>query len=112
MTRPCPVPFTDNVLVRGVSSIKGVHITELRERIHALRVGVGLPPFGWSPLSSSGSAVIRAAHIAELRTALAQVYASLNRAAPAYTDPALIPGVTAMKAAHVMELRAAVIAVE
>jgi hypothetical protein len=111
VTRPCPVPFTDNLLVRGVSSIKRVHITELRERIDALRVGAGLPPFAWSPLAAAGNPIL-AAHLTELRAALGQVYTSMGRSAPAYTDPVLTPGVTPMKAVHVMELRDAVIAVE
>jgi hypothetical protein len=54
---------------------------------------------------------VSAAHILELRSALAAVYTALLRPPPVYTDPALGPGAT-IKAAHVNELRGAVTAIE
>ena len=54
---------------------------------------------------------VRAIHIAELRNALAVVYAATGRTAPVYTDPVLAAGVT-MKVAHIAELRAAIVALE
>ena len=54
----------------------------------------------------------RAVHLTELRGALAAAYAAAGRLAPAYTDAAVTPGVTAMRSAHLQELRAAVVGLE
>jgi hypothetical protein len=43
-------------------------------------------------------------HIAELRTAVTQIYQALGRPLPAYTDN-LVAGQTVAKAVHVQELR-------
>ena len=43
-----PVPFTDNPIQVGVTSIKAVHITELRQRIDALRIRFGLGAYSWT----------------------------------------------------------------
>jgi hypothetical protein len=95
--------FTDHPLVPGVTVIKAVHILELRNRVNASRASRGLPPFDFSDLNAG--AVIRAAHITELREALAQACSP-----PAYTDPVLVPGVTPARAVHITELRSAVLA--
>jgi hypothetical protein len=50
---------------------------------------------------------IRAVHIVELRSALAQAYAAAGRAAPQYTDPGL-GAATTVRAVHVAELRGGV----
>jgi hypothetical protein len=55
--------------------------------------------------------VIQAAHLTELRSALAEVYAAIHVTSPTYTDPVL--GVTtAIRAVHLNELRAAILAIE
>jgi YVTN family beta-propeller protein len=111
---PAPIrpPFTDLTLTSGVTMIKAVHITELRARIDAASIAMGLGGFPWTdPVLAPGSAVIKAIHINELRTALASVYVAAGLIAPSYTDNDLTAG-TVVKAAHVLELRASVEAIE
>ena len=104
-----PAAFTDPTIVAGVTTLRAVHIVELRSRINALRIAHGLPAFVWTDsLVASGTTPIRAIHIIELRAALADAYSAAGQAAPSYTDPALSAG-AAIKAAHVAELRAAVL---
>jgi hypothetical protein len=105
--------FTDFPLVAGTSTIKVVHITELRTRINTLRVGCGLSNFTFtdSPLAA-GSTTIQAVHVTELRTALGQAYVGCGQSAPTFTDATLAAGIMVIKAVHITELRAAVTALE
>ena len=103
--------FTDHPIVPGVTPIRAVHFTELRERIDALRAAAGLARFSWTdPLLVPGATPVRLVHLLELRRALAAAYAAAGRAAPVWTDgtPARGP----IRAAHLMQLRAAVLALE
>jgi hypothetical protein len=103
--------FTDNPLVARTTSVKAVHITELRGYVNDLRTRHGLSAFAWTNAAlSQGVSPIRAVDVAELRTALAEAYAAASRTAPTYTDPTLTPGVTVVTATHIAELRAAVLA--
>jgi hypothetical protein len=105
--------FTDDPLVAQSTIAKGVHITELRVRIDALRAACGLPAFSWTDGSLiPGQTLIYATHIVELRNALNEAYDSAGRARPAYTDATIVPGVTTIKAIHLMELREAIIGLE
>ena len=107
------VAFTDDPLVPGVTPVRAVHLVELRFRIDALRMRLGLPGFGWTDATIvPGVTPTRAVHLTELRGALAAAYAAAGRLAPAYTDAAVTPGVTAMRSAHLQELRAAVVGLE
>jgi len=106
------VIFTDATLIPGSSTIRAVHITELRTRIDAQRVRFLLAPFPWTDLTVvAGTTTVRAVHITELRSALAQAYAAAARTPPTYTDPSLGPGTT-MRVVHITELRSAVMAIE
>lgn len=105
--------FTDAVLTAGSSTIRIVHITELRSRINTVRSRFGLAAFAWTDSSlTAGTSPIRTQHITDLRLALEQAYSAAGRAAPTYTDPTLTVGVTTAKLAHISELRAAVLAIE
>ena len=55
--------------------------------------------------------MVRAPHIAELRTAPAAVHGARGLTPPTYTDPALAGGMV-IKRLHITELRAAVVAIE
>lgn len=104
--------FSDTPLTPAVTTIKAVHVTELRLRIDALRARSGLAVYGWSdPSLTAGATMVRAQHVIQLRAALAQVYGALGVTPPTYTDPALAAGMP-IKAAHISELRSAVIAIE
>jgi hypothetical protein len=105
-------PFTDELMSAGVL-VKAVHFIELRDRINAVRVGCGAPPFSWAdPVLVPGSARPHASHLAELRSALEGGYAACGLGSPTYTDPVLTPGVTVIRAVHIVELRLAVVALD
>jgi hypothetical protein len=105
-------PFTDHTLTPGSSTIRAIHILELRSRIDALRVRFGLAAFAYAGASlTPGTSVILLQHLDDLRTALSQAYVASGRAALIFSEsPAA--GTTPIRAAHVAELRAAVIALE
>jgi M6 family metalloprotease-like protein len=109
------VSFTDSPLVANSTTIKRVHVTELRTRIDALRMKYGgLPAFPYStdPTIAAGATSIKAQHIVEMRAALAPAYFNAKGTVATYaTDPSLASG-TAVKAAHVTELRTLVLSIE
>ena len=75
-------PFMDDPLRAG-DPIKAVHLTELRERIDALRGTAGLRPFSWTDsMIVPGVTPIRAVHVSELHTALNDVYREDGRSRP------------------------------
>ncbi len=49
-----PTPFTDDPVRPGVTPIRAIHFTELRERINALRTAAGLPRFAWTDPGPAG----------------------------------------------------------
>ena len=95
--------FTDDPLIPGVTVIKAVHITELRDAINQARARAGLSAASWAESVTSG-VMIKAAHIVELRDRLAEARSALGLSAASYTDSNLAAGNT-VKAAHVQELR-------
>jgi hypothetical protein len=103
--------FTDDPLTAGATTVKAVHVTELRTRIDQQRTRFGLTAFAWTDPALTGSTPIKAIHITELRTALMQAYAVVGMTAVSFTDPSLGPG-TALKRVHIQELRDAVTALE
>lgn len=104
--------FTNDPLTAGVTTIKAVHVTELRTRIQALRNRFGLTAFTYTtPTLTAGTTTIKASDILELRLALAEAYTRAGVAVPTYTDPALTAGTT-IKAVHITELRNNVLALE
>ena len=106
-------PFTDPLLMAGVTPIKAVHMTELQTRGNVVRVSCGLPAATWTdPALTSGVTPVKAAHMTELRAAVAAAHTARGQPAPAWTDPVMTAGVTPIKAAHVLELREAVMALE
>jgi hypothetical protein len=106
------IGFTDDPLVAGVTIIKAIHITELRNRIDALRTARNLGPYSWTDATiTPGSTIVLAQHVTEMRTALAEAYAASNRTPPGYTDQPLAAGMIT-KAVHIKELRDAVVALE
>ena len=110
-TPPTPC-FTDDPLTPGSTTLKAVHITELRTRIDALRTGNGLTVFLWTDATlTTGVTLASAVHVTDLRTALDEVYTALTQTLPRYLDPTLTAGLP-IKADHITELRAAVVALE
>ena len=105
--------FTDDPLVPGVTPLRAVHLVELRSRIDALRMRLGLPGYGWTDaVIVPGVTPTRAVHLTELQVALGAAYAAAGRSAPGYTDAGVTPGATPMRAVQQQELRSAVVALE
>ena len=105
--------FTDDPIVPGVTPIRAIHFTELRQRIDALRAAAGLARVSWTDsVLRPGGTPVRLVHVLELRVALAAAYTAAGRAAPRWTDPSPTGGTTPVRAAHLTELRAAVVTLE
>jgi len=104
--------FTDDPLTAG-TTIKAVHITELREAINTLRSNNGLSAFTYTdPVLTVGVTQAKGVHITDLRTALNEVYDAQGKAQPTYTDPTIVAGVTVIKKVNIAEIRSAVRDVE
>jgi pimeloyl-ACP methyl ester carboxylesterase len=105
-------PFTNDPLVPRVTTVRAVHMTELRTRIDGLRARWGLSAFAWSD-SSLGlqTSAVHARHVLDLRSALRDVYVEAGSTPPSYTDSILNAG-SAIKAVHLGQIRAAVVAIE
>jgi M6 family metalloprotease-like protein len=103
--------FTDDPLVAGTTTIKAVHLQELRDRINTLRVSAGLTAATFTDSTlTAGSTTVKAVHITELRARLAEVYVAQSLTAPTYTTDPTLTTATGVKAAHITELRAAILA--
>lgn len=101
----------DPVLTPGVSSIRAVHLTELRTRIDALRSRFSVPPVNWTTPSPAAGMEVRAVHLTELRTALAEVYEALELSPPPFGGD-IQQRVTFITATHIRDLRQAVAALD
>jgi len=106
--------FTDDPLVAGITAIKRVHITELRQAANQLRAQGGLAAFPFTdPTVTTGVTTVKQVYITELRTALTEAAVALGKSAPNFsTDSTILAGQTVSKAAHITELRDAVRALE
>jgi hypothetical protein len=99
------VPFTNDPLVPGTTTVKALHVLELRTAINAMRAAAGLPAATWS--SDPTHAFIRASDLTELRAALAAARSALG-VPVAFTDPTLTPRGTTIRGIHFQEIRDAV----
>lgn len=99
--------FTDAPLVAGTTSIRNVHIMELRTAMNAARATAGLGAASFTDPNVSG-VMVRKVHIEELRAVLDDARSRLGLPALAYTDLTLTAGVTMAKVAHVAQLRGGV----
>ena len=70
--------WTDRVLLRGVTPVKVVHLTELRAALAQAYVAAGRPAPAWTDTLVVAGGGIRAAHLMELRAAVLVVEGSLT----------------------------------
>ncbi|HEV8432693.1 MAG TPA: hypothetical protein VGR95_04715 [Thermoanaerobaculia bacterium] len=102
------VIFTDDPLVKQQTSVKAVHITQLRTAVDAVRKlangGVANPYSYTDPNLTSGVTYIKAVHVSDLRTALNTARLTLGIGAIAF-NPTLVPGSTIVGADHITDLR-------
>jgi hypothetical protein len=105
--------FTNDPLTSQVTSVKAVHITEVRQAINTLRSRNSLSTFAFTdPSLTAGVTSIKAMHVTEMRTALNGVYDALVQQRPTYTDPTITPGTTVIKRTHIEQIRDAAKAVD
>ncbi len=96
--------FTNDPAGAGSTLVRGVHVTELRTAVNAVRATAGLAPTSFTDSIFAGVTLIRALHVNELRTALSQARAPLGLTTLSFTD-SLVVGSTSVKAVHIQELR-------
>lgn len=102
------VVFTDDPVVGGVTPVKAVHLTQIRQAINALRTTGGLTAAAFTDPVLNSSIRVKAAHVQELRTALTAARTALGLSTINYTDPTLVAGTTKVRALHIQELRSGV----
>ena len=95
--------YTDDPLAAG-TTIKSVHIVELRASVNTLRIAAGLPAISYTDPALPAGSYMKAIHLAELRTGLNAARTALGLPALTYTDPT--PGI--IRAVHLRELRVGV----
>ncbi len=105
--------FTDDPLVRATpattgTTIKAVHLAQLRQAVNAVRIAADLSAASWthpdpvsSPAGQRRNIFLR--DVLDLRSALDEALARLGLQQPYQTDPTLTGGV--VKAAHFQEIR-------
>jgi uncharacterized delta-60 repeat protein len=104
-------PFTDDPLQAGVTPVKVVHVSELRQRIGELRARYALTPFAWTDSAlAAGTMPVKAMHITDLRAAIVEVYVAAGRSAPTFSR-AVTAGRTSIAVVDIAELRTAVAAI-
>ena len=97
--------FTDPVITAGVTTIKAVHINELRTAVNAMRAAMGSGAALYTdPVLAAGNS-IRTLHITDLRIYLDAARTALGLTAVVYTDPSLTAGVTPVRRLHIVDLR-------
>jgi hypothetical protein len=104
--------FAEPIIMSRFTVVRAAHITELRNRINALRLAYGLGTFNFvDPALSAGITTVRAIHVSELRTALLHAYAAAKVTAPTFTNPPPTPS-AGVGAQEIRELRNAIQALE
>jgi hypothetical protein len=102
------IVFTDDPLMVGVTPVKAIHITQLRQAINALRATAGLTPSTFTDPVISATTLFKTAHCQELRAALNEARSLLGLPAVTFTDAAIVPATTKLRKVHVEELRTGV----
>ncbi len=100
------VAFTDDPVAARTTTVKEVHITQLRQAIDAARAAAGQSAATWTDPPPLAQLVnIKKVHIDQLRSNLDGVRSALSLPAPTYTDPRITAVSTQVKKEHVQELR-------
>jgi alpha-tubulin suppressor-like RCC1 family protein len=106
------ITFTDEPIIARTTTVKLVHLTELRQFINELRNRVSLGAFVWTDATPVAHvSAVKAVDVVEMRTALADVYGKMTLTPPTYTHTILFPGATKVTAVDIAELRAAVLSI-
>lgn len=92
--------FTDDPVTAGVTTVRILHLYELRSAINSVRQTAGLPQYSWG---ESSPQLTRAAHINEMRSAVTAAVVALKRPEPAWSEE-VTQGVS-IRARHLQEIR-------
>ncbi len=95
--------FTDDPLT-AATTIRAIHVTQLRTAIDAMRTAAGLEPASYTNAVAAGS-LIRRTDLTEMRAALDFARFVIGLTALSYTDATITAGTTRVKAAHLTDLR-------
>jgi hypothetical protein len=99
------ITFTDDPATT-VTTVREVHVTQLRQAVDAVRVASGLSAAAWTDPPPLAQIVnIKKVHIDQLRSNLDGARSALALPAPTYTDPTIVQFSTQVRAAHIQELR-------
>ena len=110
-TDPTIISITDDPTGLTVTTMKAVHITELRTAVNAIRTLAGLPAATWTYTNVVQNQLIHVEDVRELRTALDAALTALAINQSTYTDPAIKGFIedpvnaTTIKASHIREIR-------
>jgi hypothetical protein len=94
--------FADDPLVAGSTLIKGVHLTDLRTAVNAVRAAAGMGTIAFTDPAPSG-VIVKASHIQDLRSALDLARSTIGVPALTYSNPATSG--TPIRAVDLTELR-------
>lgn len=94
--------YTDDPLAPRSTTVRKLHLSELRAAVDNIRLSSGLSAYSWTDAQPT---VIRAVHVNELRSALGEALTRLGRPVPTWTDTNLSHAT--VKAIHFQEIRAA-----
>ena len=97
--------FVDPTLVAGGTTIKAVHLTQLRAAVNAVRVLAGLGSYSFTDANIlSGSTSVKALHVLEARTALDEARALLGLPPAEYAGSAVGIGAR-IERLHIHDIR-------
>jgi hypothetical protein len=96
------IRFVDDPLLIRLTTIKAVHVTQLRTAVNAVRAAAGLPAVTFSGTVARGSAT-RAVHVMELRISLDAARAAAGL--PAMNWGSIVNAGTVILANHLQKLR-------
>ena len=99
----CPINWTDT----NPTTIRAIHVNEIRDCINFFRIMDGLSLFPWTDPSVLNVRV-KAVHFTEMRTAISEVYSNAHQTPPTWIDPVLVDSASKVRQVHIMELRSAV----
>ena len=101
------VIFTDPTLTVNTTTVKSVHVNELRTAVNAMLALSSHSAATYTDTTiTAGTSLIHGVDITELRTNLNNARGFIGFSTITFTDPTITAGTTPIKAVHVNELRA------
>ena len=99
------VIFTNDPLVVRATTIQGVHLTEIRTAVNAMRAAAGLADTAFADSTVNSTLAVKAIHVNQARTALNEARGALGVPTLVFTNPTLTVNTSIVKAIDLQELR-------